>query len=267
MILKPTKFRLPIKGHWGTKGLVGCWLMNEGGGARINDYSGQYPAMASGTIAWIPGKFGSAFNFDGSTSFLAVGKDIGLSTGTFTIIAWVNPTSVADYYGIIGGSGTSYPGFGIYGGGSQQLFLAKQGVDWIGTSGLGNTISANVWSQVGVTYDGTTYQFIINGRIVKTAVNAFTFTSRNTEIGRYSTSYWPGAIDHILIYNRVLSSTQIAQLCREPFCMFERERIELWSAAMAAGPAPPLTSSVFGSLLMNAYTKRKLHKVGMFAQI
>jgi len=41
-----------------------------------------------------------------------------------------------------------------------------------------------------------------------------------------------------LIYNRILSASEIAQLYREPFCMFDRDPIELWTGAMGGGVPP-----------------------------
>ena len=45
-----------------------------------------------------------------------------------------------------------------------------------------------------------------------------------------------GRIDHTLFYKRILSASEISLLYREPFCMFERDPIELWSAATLGAP-------------------------------
>jgi len=49
---------------------------------------------------------------------------------------------------------------------------------------------------------------------------------------------WTGQLDIPMIYNRAFTNSGISLLYREPFCMFEREPIELWAAAACSG-APP----------------------------
>ena len=41
MILKPPKGAMLNRGHPLSRGLKGCWLMNEGGGKIVNDLSGN----------------------------------------------------------------------------------------------------------------------------------------------------------------------------------------------------------------------------------
>jgi len=50
--------------------------------------------------------------------------------------------------------------------------------------------------------------------------------------------YWNGRVDHVILWNRVLSDSEIQRIYRNPFCMFERESIELWTAAIGGVPAP-----------------------------
>ena len=45
-----------------------------------------------------------------------------------------------------------------------------------------------------------------------------------------------GLIDNVVYWNRALTASEIALLYREPFCMFEQDPIELWSAATLGAP-------------------------------
>ncbi|MEY2411324.1 MAG: hypothetical protein QOF48_3994, partial [Verrucomicrobiota bacterium] len=68
---------------------VACWK----GDGNATDLSGLYPATWTGTPTYTPGKVGSAFRLDG-TSSLRVNDADGLSPGVggaFTAEAWVNP--------------------------------------------------------------------------------------------------------------------------------------------------------------------------------
>jgi len=72
--LKPTRGIRLNKSHPLARGLVGCWLFNEGSGGQVYDLSGN---GGDGTITgavWSAGKFGSALDFDGGTDVISVGS-------------------------------------------------------------------------------------------------------------------------------------------------------------------------------------------------
>jgi len=67
-------------------------------------------------------------------------------------------------------------------------------------------------------------------------------TTQNTRIGGAIDGHFClGNISHVYLYNLALSASKIAKLYREPFCMFDHDPIELWSAATQGGGAPATT--------------------------
>jgi len=80
------------KGHRLSKGLVGCWLMNEGCGGEVFDLSGnKNTGTLSGDTAWAAGKHGSCLSFDGNGDYVTLaGRQF---YGQFTISALVRSTT------------------------------------------------------------------------------------------------------------------------------------------------------------------------------
>ena len=273
MILKPTKFRLPIKGHWGTKQLVGCWLFNDTPplvGKTLDVGGNRNNGTLAGDTYVVAGKFGPALSFDGIDDSVNITSGQVVGSGAATICAWIYPES----WGLNGSGRLVDNGkvlFYISAINSTFRFSSDGGINT--TVSASSAISFNTWYFLCVTRNSLGIANLYrNGILSGTADQTSGIPANGTTnlyIGNRSAADRPfdGTIDNVMIWNRVLTPSEIVHLYTEPFCMFDRERIELWSAAMAAGPAPPLTSSVFGSLLINGYSKRKLHKVGMFAQI
>ena len=244
MILKPRPFRKPRKSKW-TKNLAGLWLMNEGTGGIINDLSGN---GSNGTLvnntAWIAGDSGPTLTFDGANDSVTIPQDNlpAFGTGDFTIIAKVKIPSDGSNRGIVAKGGSAAGDFWFYKRNTNALgFYADAG----GIFASGGAWPDDVWTYVAVRRIGTILQLFVNGLYDgqdTTAgddlndAGAWTFgldADGNLDLA--------GEIEFVYIYRRGLSNAEIAQLHREPFCMFERDPIELWSAATQGGGAPATT--------------------------
>ena len=100
-------------------GLVGYWPFDEGAGTVADDFSGNGNAVTLATDgsalpAWVPGKFGHALSFDGSSNYVTVPNVGGYLpsalqlTHTGTVSLWVNPAAGDDgslYRAVIAGAG------------------------------------------------------------------------------------------------------------------------------------------------------------------
>ena len=90
MILKPPKGAMVNRGHNLSRGLVGLWLMNEGGGNIVNDISGN--GNTGSLVAdthFVAGKFGSGIDFDGDGGTIQVPYSSELSPSTgLSIVMW-----------------------------------------------------------------------------------------------------------------------------------------------------------------------------------
>ena len=63
-------------------------------------------------------------------------------------------------------------------------------------------------------------------------------------------NFFDGQIDHVMIYNRALSSAEVRELYQQPFKMFRQEKFMPFSVppAVAGVTAPFIYSDVFVSI-------------------
>ena len=268
-IVKPPLGVLLNHGHPLSTGIVGCWMLNEGAGAlgRVIDLSGNgNHGTLEGGVASVPGKFGTATRFNGAGVADSVNCGYANLVGggsEMTIVLWIRPSITARdeakffgqqgnsagnrvfraywhntvdriYFNVHNESQTQFAGYyeGPFGG----AFEWKQVVCRVHSSGevavFVNTIKgSSTGSFTGLIDDGgsTAYDHL---RIGSEAVNG---------VGDRA---WEGDIDHFLIYNRSLSTQEIASLYRDPFQMFHREPIELWVGSVGAGAPPTVVPQI-----------------------
>jgi len=238
-------------------GLIGCWLFNEAGGGQAFDLSGNgNTGTLVGDTHFVPGPNGPALDFDGTGDYVNLGdKDVFsfLNDSPFSLSVWINTNDITKTQGILGkwNDGSSQREWILYIAGSV-LYIQCYKIDRSSVL-IGKYISLtgyqNVWLHIVVTYNGNGtgegFAIYFNGQdIGGTAQNAGTWVgmTNGTEplyIGAYDNgaNNFTGQIDHVMISNRAWSASEVALLYREPFCMFQRELIELWAAT--SGGAPP----------------------------
>ena len=238
------KFRKPRlgmplnKGHRLSKGLVGCWLMNEGCGTTNADVSGNGNIGTISSATWSAGKFGSCLSFDGDGDYVDLGaKDFVGNRYSLSISGWFYVPS---------GEGTpSYRFFSQrYGGGNIYTvdvywynpyttnlfrFVVRNSSDTLAYADGPATAkpTPGKWNHFVGVYDGINATCYIN-TIAGTPVALAGPTksgSVSSMIGALASTtpanFWNGFIDNVMVYNRALSAAEIAKLYIEPFCMFE----------------------------------------------
>jgi len=271
MILKPQKFIRVNRGHPLSRGLVGCWLFNEGSGGKVFDASGRYP---SGDLvgSWSSGKYGSAIQIANLTDYVDSKFIYNFGSITagrgLTIVAYAkNIATSTDYQELVSmtyEAGTYDPvlqiglddNTGAITGTANKLYFRIRGDGGAGFDLVSyTTIEAdNLWHQIIVVLNPAGMYFYLDGVLVASAsghtaagnldVGEELHFGNGNSRGVVVDNIWKGLISHVSIYNRALSSSEIALLYRDPFCMFDQEPIELWTAA---------TSVVTGPLSVNVY--------------
>jgi len=236
MIAKPRVGIKPNWGHWATKGLVGCWLFNEKPNVlgKVQDLSGNgnHGTLVADTHS-VPGKFGNALDFDGSDDRVAlVGKPLDGGTG-FTVRASVYCSDIGTDRGIFysdlhAGNEPILLWFESGGPVINALVTASGGTT--GSLSSGFTPVANTWYDVVLTWDGGNVRLYING--VGDTAGEFPDSGATGTLNASGTSYtiggdsagnkiWLGQIDHVMIWNRSLTASQVLSLYANPFQMFE----------------------------------------------
>ena len=186
----------------------GTWIGggNSSGTAKIGNYSGF---------------------FDGINDYVNVGNSLELRpTSAVTVMAWVKPAAITRgaHFAVSmpysDGASWSNPwvGYGIgvgYGGG--RFWININGVNREFTKG---TISVGVWQQIALTFNGTTITGYIDGESVYSTSDysgSIQYSGTpNLIVGQRSSTaageYFNGLVDEVKVWNRSLSSEEIAAL-------------------------------------------------------
>ena len=241
-------------GHPLATGLVGYWLLNEGSGNTVQDLSGNSrTGTLSGTApSWKSGKFGHVVFLPGTDEHINVGA-FPWPANQISLSMWFDADDISNTQRLFARGNGAGNDFAI------QLFESKlRGI--IGTDGGGQVIGSQsdalqskVLYHVVLTFGNQRLKLYINGVISKddaAATSMFTgpldgiFGVQADLVGEEFTCL----LDNLIIYNRALSASEIAELYINPFIMFERDPIELWVGSVGAGaPAgtilPQITSA------------------------
>lgn len=221
---------------WSTSGLVGYWPFEEGSGSSTADASGNGNTAAwNGTPAgnnstyYTAGKVGNyAGAFNGATDYVVAmsnGTPLDISGNGISFGAWVYPKISNVYQEIVGNvssTGNANRNYGLYLSalGTSDIFVALGGTN-LPSAGNNFAISSpwitNAWNQVFVTYNGATMTIYLDGTSVyaQSVTGSLTYSAGASSlfIGNQGTSYSINdLIDDVRVYNRALSSAEIAAI-------------------------------------------------------
>jgi len=242
--MKPPPSARLIRGHRLAQGLVFFPPFNEGSGGQVFDSSGN-ENNGTGTLTWGAGKFGPYVN-----SGIITVQDSPVLDGTATMSwsFWIKPSSSADIifldkYTAVGGKRSWH----IQRKADADLVLR------VSSDGNGNeeeewndaNIPNGVWTHVIITFDNGIAHLYKNGIFIETETFA-THTSIFAGSDNFLIDCSNQGLDVPMIYNRVLSASEAAELYWKSFCMLERKaRIALLSgyAAPPVGNAGIMTTN------------------------
>ena len=209
-------------------GLVSWWP----GEGNANDIVGANNGTPTGGITYINGEVGQAFVLNGSTSYIPVpassSLDIGATGSGITIEGWIKPNQL----GPVGAAGLPIVEWDSASTDGLQLWVQGAWLLYANVEDTGhnphviqsapNLISTNSFQHVALTYDkgSGAAMLYINGTMV--ASNNFgNITPQTTygmNIGRRTGQpigngdTFNGLIDELSLYNRALSSAEIAAI-------------------------------------------------------
>lgn len=223
---------LPInKSHNLSQGLVGCWMLNEGGGLRARDstrLNGLDGALSACTFK--QSAQGNCVNFNGTTSFINMNTaasypNLNIPLG-LTIIASINTTTVAvgtrDIVADSSAAGTaSQYALEINNTAGKLSFLQGNSTRVLSTG----TLNANQWYRVGVTRTGNNaIKFYINGVLDRSVTIGVSPSAQQGmaigRLGNLGALFFSGLINKVYMYNRPLSDTEMMQDYINPLEMF-----------------------------------------------
>ncbi len=184
------------------------------------------------------GEAGTCLDFESAnTDYLTIGDDSDFSFNgdvPFSIEAWVNPESLANFMGIISkfvtaGNLREWIVLTEASGSVSLILYHNDNSAWIWREST-TVMSINTWYHLVITYDGSEtisgITIYING-IAESSYNdstsgvytGMTNTTSDVQIGRYDTGqYFDGLIDEVRVHRRELSANEVAARYRsEPY--------------------------------------------------
>lgn len=191
--------------------LVACYPF-EG---STEDRSGHNLDATMTNVSFVPGKVGMAMQF-GTTSAADVADSALFDVSAITIEAWVNPSQI--------------PAAGLRMGildnqGQYGLFIYEQGQLGCTAGGSGRVtanITANTWTHVACTYDGSTFTIYVNGNALYTQTGGTALATAGTTGISLAADNPPGAgsqLVGLLDEVRILSVARSApEICADAGC-------------------------------------------------
>ena len=219
-------------------GLVGCWLFNDKPDATgltfdISGYEHHGTLVANTHSA--PGRFGNCLDFHGSATsdYVEISNPGNILDGKhLTIVAWIHWDQDANLYPRI--VDRVYNGqFAFYCTDVENKLtwsLSTTGGDVDYEFDTDTTCPQGSWACVGLTYDGSDARIYVDGLLKDTygigISGGLSTSTDNIRIGERvdggTARGFDGQIDHVLIYDRALSSGEILKLYQDPFWGFRK---------------------------------------------
>jgi len=211
-------------GHPLARGLVGCWLLNEGAGGKAHDLSGNnnhgvltnFAFPSTPTSGWNPGRTGISLSFDGVDDYVKIPNAPSLDpTEEITVMAWLflrgttgtvqNAVRKESQY-LIGWINSSYEFI--------RWYISTAGVLKFMTCSKTPTELQGNWFHFAETYKSNgEFKGYLNGVLDNSTTldaNPIDTTNNVLYLGREpGGAYWNGLIDEVRIYNRALTSEEI----------------------------------------------------------
>ena len=210
---------ITASGSWNspdiTTGMAARWKFTEGSGSYAYDSSGNGNTATLHSPTWWTSNYGMTAWFSGSRSYGSVNESASLKmTNELTVAFWLRPSTnsntdprviskMYDWDVKLNGS-NRYPQFSV---GGQYATLSY-------------ALPLITWHHVVFTFSNGVVKGYVDGVQVPFSANTFTATSLpNWAYGLYLATYdsslsnpYIGSLDDVRLYNRALSSTDVAAL-------------------------------------------------------
>jgi hypothetical protein len=206
---------------------AGDWTLDEtedGLVAEDSSANARHAALAGGAT-WVDGVSGGALHLDGTTGYAQTPGQVLDTTKSFSVSAWIRLTDKTRNSVAVTQVGGRASAFALYYSSSYNKWIfnrtAVDGDTQTYTRALSTTVPAvNTWVHLAGVYDATAQQvkLYVNGVLEGTAAFTTPWSATGAlQIGRSKVAgalgeYWPGDIDALRVYDRVLLPGEVQQV-------------------------------------------------------
>jgi hypothetical protein len=196
--------------------------MNEGGGLSVRDIAGSNHATNGPSVVFrwdTPSQFGKAVRLSTTSGdSLEAPHHPSLNvTTSMSVLAWVK--TITNAYVLTKNENSFFFSIGA-GGTAAKVDFSAVGVSGAAWRNGTTSVTDGNWHQIAATYDGANVCIYVDGHVDSTTASTGTIStgSSTLQFGKRSGSgTFEGGMDHVRLYNRALSSTEIALLYASPF--------------------------------------------------
>ncbi|MER6441942.1 LamG-like jellyroll fold domain-containing protein [Streptomyces sp. NPDC001185] len=207
-------------------GPVDWWAMEDTGSTAVDSIGGK-DAPLSGGAAWSDkARLGKALQGNGTSAYAASTSSALDTTKSFTVSAWARLTDNSHNAVAVSQSGVNGSAFALYYSTAYQAWIFNRYTSDVASPTIIRSISAvtpevGVWTHLMGVYDAQeqTIQLFVNGVAQGDPVSFTTPWQANGgvqiargQVGAAFTDYFPGQVDEVVAWNRILSEEEIADL-------------------------------------------------------
>jgi hypothetical protein len=246
-VTKPPSWARPNPDHYLSKYIRGAWLFN---GDAFDSSGYNNHGTLQGGSSFGMGCFGAGLHLDGTDGDVAFGHlDILNDLREISILCWAQtPLSASAYHAFCDFTGVGDDAFQfIWDNGEDVRFQCYDAGQTYKRGEVTQyaTFQGDAFHRAAGVYrreNGTVYAYFDmdqgNTATAGMTGNTGTAASGNTfKIGsRGGSYYWDGIIDHLIIFEYALTTADLRVLYVDPFQMFRRDPLELWSDKEAGEP-------------------------------
>jgi len=201
------------------EGLVFLATFEDKSGDKVSDLSGfKNNGTVKGKVAWVAGKFGGGFHFDGATYITVTNaKPLSELTDPMSAGAWVSPEAFPAYCNIVEMDGNTGWKFGFVN--TNPEWTTYHVLDFVST----RVVEQDKWTHVAATWDGKQAIFYINGEAEAPkqgggVINVAGEPSLDIGYRRVgASSYYTGIMDDVFVFKKVLKQDEIKNFMTKGF--------------------------------------------------
>lgn len=219
----------PPVGHWPLDGhYPAAVALDASDRGRHGTVTGLHPASGA---AWTGGRVGDALRFDGATGYVGTTGGPAVDTSrTYSVSAWARLDRVGGFPTVVSEDGKQTAAFQVQATSDGRWGFAMFGDDINGGGPRHDrVVSTNparigVWTHLVGTYDSGSDQMrlYVNGSLAGSGTHRDAWAASGPlTIGQsmwngQPSDYWPGAIDDVRVWDRLLTDVEIQRLAGWP---------------------------------------------------